>query len=148
LKFGCCDLTGRSVQRGQVDQLLDATVERPALDQLQGTSAAPLKIGCRPVWPVTTGNNVTCTRSTRPAASSARFSDRLPCERNGTSDSRFRRPTTSTASPGSTVASGQSSGACKVVEMTVAGSSRRRVTHGSRTSDSSVLSASIRANCW
>ena len=32
-----------------------------------------------------TGKNVTCTRSTRPAAISARFNDRLPCERTGTS---------------------------------------------------------------
>jgi predicted ester cyclase len=34
-----------------------------------------------------TGKSVTCTWSTRPTAISALFNDRLPCERNGTSDS-------------------------------------------------------------
>ena len=57
-----------------------------------------------------TGKSVTCTRSTRPAAISARFIDRLPCERNGTSDSSLSRATTSTASPLTTVAFGQSRG--------------------------------------
>src|SRR6266511_4595188 len=50
-------------------------------------SAAPWKIGSSPDCPVITGKSVTWTRSTRPAAISARFIDRLPCERNGTSDS-------------------------------------------------------------
>ena len=36
----------------------------------------------------------------------ARFIDRLPCERIGTSDSSLSRATTSTASPRATVASG------------------------------------------
>ena len=54
-----------------------------------------------------TGKSVTWTQSTRPAAISARFIDRLPCERNGTGDSSFRRVTISTASPRSTVASGR-----------------------------------------
>src|SRR6266540_5972913 len=93
-----------------------------------------------------TGKSVTCTRSTRPAAISARFIDRLPCERNGTSDSSFSRATTSTASPLTRVASGQSRGPSSVVDTTVAGRLLIRVTHGSRTSDSSVLKASIRAN--
>src|SRR3954451_203775 len=99
-----------------------------------------------PFWPVITGKRVTWTRSTRPAAISARFIDRLPCERSGTSDSSLSRATTSTASPLPTVASGQSRGSSSVVDTTVAGSVHIRVTHGSRTSDSSVLEASIRAN--
>src|SRR6266498_581937 len=90
-----------------------------------------------------TGRSVTWTRSTRPAAISARFSDRLPCERNGTSDSSLSRATTSTASPLTRVASGQSSGPCSVVDTTVIGRFLIRVTHGSRASDSSVLEASI-----
>ena len=51
----------------------------------------------------------------------ARFNDRLPCERNGTSDSSFSRATTSTASPLTTVAFGQSRGPSSVVDTTVAG---------------------------
>src|SRR4029453_949755 len=68
-----------------------------------------------------TGKSVTWTRSTRPPAISARFNDRLPCERNGTSDSSLSRATTSTASPRTTVASGQSRGPCSVGDTTVAG---------------------------
>src|SRR3954453_1429459 len=68
-----------------------------------------------------TGKSVTWTRSTRPAAISARFIDRLPCERSGTSDSRLSRPTTSTASPRATVASGQSRGPSSVVGPTAVG---------------------------
>ena len=49
----------------------------------------------------------------------------------------------STASPLATVASGQSSGPSSVDDTTVIGMVRIRSTHGSRTSDSSVLSASI-----
>lgn len=86
-------------------------------------------------------------RSTRPAAISAQFSDRLPCERNGTSDSCLSRVMTSTASPLTTVASGQSTGPFNVEDTTVAGMFRIRVTHGSRTSDSPVLQASICTNC-
>jgi hypothetical protein len=44
------------------------------------------------------------------------------------------------------VAFGQSRGPSRVVDTTVAGKLLIRVTHGSRTSDSSVLEASIRAN--
>jgi len=56
---------------------------------------------------VITGKSVTWTRSTRPAAISARFIDRLPCERNGTWDFSLSQATTSTASPLTMVASGQ-----------------------------------------
>jgi hypothetical protein len=73
----------------------------------------------------------------------ARAQHWLPCERNGTSDSSLSRATTSTASPLTTVASGQSSGSSSVVDTTIAGRFLIRVTHGSRTSDSSVLEASI-----
>ena len=93
-----------------------------------------------------TGKRVTCTRSTRPAAIRARFIDRLPWDRNGTSDSSLSRATTSTASPLTRVASGQSRGSSSVVDTTVAGIRHIRVTQGSRTSDSSVLEASICVN--
>jgi hypothetical protein len=53
---------------------------------------------------------------------------------------------TSTASPFAMVAFGQSRGLSSVVDTTVAGRLLIRVTHGSRTSDSSLLVASIRAN--
>src|SRR3954449_6711334 len=86
-----------------------------------------------------TGKIVTCTRSTRPAAISARFIDKLPCERNGTSDSSLSEATTSTAFPLASVAFGQSSGSSSVVDTTVAGVFHIRVTHGSRTSSPSVL---------
>jgi hypothetical protein len=49
----------------------------------------------------------------------------------------------STASPLTTVASGQSRGPSNVVDTTVAGMLLIPVTHASRTSDSSVLEASI-----
>ena len=49
----------------------------------------------------------------------------------------------STASPRATVASGQSSGSSSVEETTVAGWLTIAVTHGSRTSSSSSLLASI-----
>src|ERR1039457_4229973 len=70
-------------------------------------SAAPWKIGSSPLFPVITGKSVTWTRSTRPAPISARFIDRLPCERNGTSDPSLSRATTATASPLTPLASGQ-----------------------------------------
>ena len=90
-----------------------------------------------------TGNIVTCRRSTRPAAISARFIERLPCERSGTSDSSLSRATTSTAFPFATVALGQSRGSSSVVDTTVAGMFHMRVTQGSRTSSPSALPASI-----
>src|SRR6185312_10300336 len=77
-------------------------------------------------------------RSTRPAAISAWFSDRLPCDRIGTSDSCLSRLMTSTASPLTTVASGQSSGSSRVLDTTVVGRLLIRLTHGSPTPDSSV----------
>ena len=134
------------MQAGPVDELLDVAVERPVLEQLEIEVGCALEDGSSPVCPVMTGNSVTCTRSTRPAAISARFRDRLPCERNGTSDSSLSRATTSTASPAATVASGQSRGPSRVDDTTVAGRFRIRVTQASRTSDSSVLAVSIRAN--
>ena len=68
-----------------------------------------------------TGKSVTCTKSTRPAAISLRFIDRLPCERSGTSDSSLSLATTSTAAPLSMVASGQPRVSCNVEDTTVAG---------------------------
>ena len=85
---------------------------------------------------------MTWTRSTRPAAISARFIDRLPWERKGTSDSSLSRATTSMASPRTTAASGQSRGSFRVVETTVAGRFLILVTQGSRT-QSSVPEAKI-----
>lgn len=79
-------------------------------------------------------------------AISARFIDRLPCERNGTSDSFLRRATTSTASPFATVASGQSRGPSSVDDTTVAGRFLIRVTHASPTPDSCVPGLSSRTN--
>ncbi|WP_343998103.1 hypothetical protein [Streptomyces thermocarboxydovorans] len=93
-----------------------------------------------------TGKSVTWTRSTSPAAISARFIDRLPCERSGTSDSFFSLATTSTASPFTTVPSGQSRGPSRVFDTTVAGMFRIRVTQGSNTSESSPAAATICAN--
>jgi hypothetical protein len=54
-----------------------------------------------------TGKIVTWRRSTRPAAISAQFSDRLAGERSGTSDCSLSRATMSTALPLTMVASGQ-----------------------------------------
>ena len=84
-------------------------------------------------------------RSTSPAAISARFMARLPCERSGTGDSCLSRATMSTASPGSMVASGQSSGSCRVVEITVVGMLRMRALTGS-SSDASIEPSSS-TNC-
>ena len=94
-----------------------------------------------------TGKSVTWTRSTRPAAISARFIDRLPWERNGTVGLLLE--------PGDDVDGvaahersrpASRAGPSRVLDTTVAGRFRIRVTHGSRTSDSSVLAASICAN--
>ena len=98
-------------QRGPVDELGGATVERPALERLQvEVGALPAKIGVVAGWRRSPGTASPATRSTSPAASSARSSVRLPRERSGTSDSSWSRATISTASPLTTVASGQSSG--------------------------------------
>ena len=71
---------------------------------------------------------------------SARFSDRLPCDRSGTADSSLSRATMATGSPLTTVASGQSSGARSVEETMVAGRSRMRVTHWSLASSGAEAS--------
>jgi hypothetical protein len=134
------------MQGGPVDELVDVAVERPALDQLQVEVGRTLK---DQVHSGLTGDD----REERhlhvvdqAGGWLARANDRLPCERNGTSDSSLSRATTSTASPLTRVAFGQSRGPSSVVDTTVAGMFHIRVTHGSRTSDSSVLSASIRSN--
>jgi len=93
------------MQGGPADELLGVAVERPALDQL-------VEVGRTPEDGIEAGlagddrEEVTWTRSTRPAAMSARFIDRLPWERSGTSDSSLSRATTSTASPFTTFAFG------------------------------------------
>ena len=56
--------------------------KRPVPSSSRSKSAAPWKTGSAPVRPLTTGKIVTCTRSTRPAAISARSIDRLPCRSN------------------------------------------------------------------
>jgi hypothetical protein len=58
----------------------------PALDQLEVEVGRTLEDRVQPGLTGDHGESVTWTRSTRPAAISARFIDRLPCERNGTSD--------------------------------------------------------------
>jgi probable F420-dependent oxidoreductase len=65
------------VKGGPVDELLDVAVERPGLDQLEVEVGRVSETGSSPVWPVMTGKSVTWTRSTRPAAISARFIERL-----------------------------------------------------------------------
>jgi hypothetical protein len=106
---------------GLVDELLDVVVECPVLDQLQVEVRRPLEDRVIASLSVITGNSVTCWRSTRPAAISVRVIDRLPCERNGTSDSSLSGASTSTPSPLTTVASVQSRGPSRVVDTTVAG---------------------------
>jgi hypothetical protein len=78
-----------------------------------------------------TGKIVTCRRSTRPAAMRVQFSDKLACERRGTSDSRLSRATISTASPLTMVASGQPRVSRNVDEITVAGIRIVRTFHSS-----------------
>jgi hypothetical protein len=80
------------MEGGPVDELLDVAVERPVLDQLQVEVGRILEDRFQPGLTGDTGKSVTCRRSTRPAAISARFNDRLPCERNGTSDSSYVLP--------------------------------------------------------
>jgi hypothetical protein len=71
------------------------------------------------------GNMSTSIRSTRPAASSARFSEMLPCDRIGTSVVRFRRSIAVTASSLRTVEFCHPSGSSSVLEKTNFGSSFR-----------------------
>lgn len=82
-----------------VCELLDVAVECPGFDQFQVEILRAMEDRVQAVWPVITGNSVIWTRSAKPAAISARFIDRLPWERTGTSDSCLSRATTSTASP-------------------------------------------------
>src|SRR5688572_18830962 len=70
----------------------------------------------------------------------------LPFERNGTSDCFLRRATTSTASPLTTVASGQSRGPSSVDDTTVAGRLLIRAFTGS-SSLGPLLEPSSCANC-
>jgi hypothetical protein len=72
-----------------------------------------------------TGNMMTSRRSTRPAASRARFSEMLPCERIGTSVVRFRRSIAVTASSLRTVEFSHPSGSSSVLENTIFGTSFR-----------------------
>jgi hypothetical protein len=96
------------MQGGPVDELLDVAVERPALDQLEVEVGRTLEDRVQPGLTGDDGEERDLDGSTWPAAISARFIDRLPCERNGTSDSSLSRATTSTALPLTTVAFGQS----------------------------------------
>lgn len=84
-----------------------------------------------PVRPEMTGKIVTWRRSTRPAAISAQFSDRLAGDRSGTSDRSLSRATISTASPLTMVASGQPRVSRRVEEITVAGMRIVRTFHSS-----------------
>ena len=72
------------MQGGPVDELVGVAVERPVLDQLEVEVGRTPEKSDQSVFPVITGKIVTWTRSTRPAAIHAQFSDRLPGERNGT----------------------------------------------------------------
>ena len=69
------------MQGGSVDELLDVASNVRVSTSERSKSAAPWKIGSAPVWPEMTGKSVTCMKSTRPAAISDRFNDKLPCER-------------------------------------------------------------------
>jgi hypothetical protein len=95
---------------------------------------------------VITAKIVSRTRSTRPAAISARFNDRPPCERNGTSDVSLSRATISTASSLSTVEPAQSRGPSSVLDTTVSGMVLIRAFNGS-SFDASVLGPSNCTNC-
>src|SRR4051812_41113436 len=87
----------RSMEGGSVDELLDVTVERPVVDQLQVEVGRTLEDRVQPGLTGDDREERHLQASTRPAAVSARFNDRLPCERNGTSDSSLSRATRSTA---------------------------------------------------
>src|SRR5829696_4591361 len=85
------------MEGGSVDELLGVAVERPVLDQLEVEVGRTLEDR---VHSGLTGDD----REERhlqavdeAGAISARFNDRLPCERNGTSDSSLSRATTTAA---------------------------------------------------
>jgi hypothetical protein len=96
------------MEGGSIDRPLDLPVERPVLDQFQVEVGRTL---ADRVQSHLTGDDREERRLhvvDEAAAISARFNDRLPCERNGTSDSSLSRATTSTVFPLTTVAFGQS----------------------------------------
>ncbi len=69
--------TDASVDRGSVGELLGATVEDVALDELQVEVGGAFEIGSARLVQLMIGNRVSCTRSTSPAAISDEFDARL-----------------------------------------------------------------------
>src|SRR6478735_5661550 len=134
------------MEGGSVDKLLNVTVERPVLDQLQVEVGRTLEDR---VQPGLTGDD----REERHLhAVDEAGGHQCPVQRQAAVRAQrhlgllLEQATTSTASPLTTVAFGQLRGSSSVVDTTVAGMFHIRVTHGSRSSDSSVLEASIREN--
>ena len=97
------------MEGGSIDRPLDLPVERPVLDQFQVEVGRTL---ADRVQSRLTGDDREERRlhvvDEAGGHQRARFNDRLPCERNGTSDSSLSRATTSTVFPLTTVAFGQS----------------------------------------
>src|SRR5215218_1939937 len=148
--FGCLTAWGAwtdsGMQGGPVDELLDVAVQRPALDQLEVEVGRTLEDR---VQPGLTGDHreerhldavdetgahqgpvhrQAAVRAERHLGLLLEPSDDVDCV--AAHDGRVRPV----------------EGSSSVVDTTVAGRLLIRVTHGSRTSESSVLEASIRAN--
>ena len=113
------------------DELLGVAVERPALEQLEVEVARATEDRAGPGPSGDDGEDRHLQAVDQAAAIAAQFSDRLACERSGTSDSSLSRATMSTASPLSMVASGQPRVSCNVEDTTVAGMRIVRTFHSS-----------------
>jgi hypothetical protein len=77
------------MEGGSVDELLDVAVERPVLDQLQVEVGRILEDRFQPGLTGDDREERDLQAVDEAGAISARFNDRLPCERNGTSDSSY-----------------------------------------------------------
>jgi hypothetical protein len=118
------------MQAGSLDELLRAAVERPLLDQLQVEVGRTLEDRLIPGLTGDDGKDRDLHVVDELGSHQRPVQRQAAGERNGTSDSSLSRATTSTASPRTTVASGQSRRASSVVDTTVAGMLRIRATHG------------------
>src|ERR671924_1897281 len=134
------------MQRGPVDELLDVAVERPALDQLE------VEVSCTLEDRVHSGLTGDHREERHLDAVDQAGGHQRPVQRQAAV--RAQRHLGLLLEPGDdadgvTAHDGRVrpvEGPSSVVDTTVAGRLLIRVTHGSRTSDSSVLEASIRAN--
>src|SRR6266508_3455797 len=134
------------MQRGPIDELLDAAVKRPALDQLEVEDGRVLEDRMRSGL---TGDH---REDRQLEAVDQAGGHQRPVHRHAAVRAQrhfgllLEPATTSTASPFTKVASGQSRGSCIVVDTTVTGNLLIWVTQGSPALSTSGLEPRSRSN--